>query len=62
MMISSGLATGDELADFRRFFTPMLNTPALARTIKLGIKEIAARVKLIERDKAAVIALLRDTA
>ena len=57
-----GLATGDELADFRRFFTPMLNTPALARTIKLGIKEIAARVKLIERDKAAVIALLRDTA
>lgn len=57
-----GLATGDELADFRRFFTPMLNTPALARTIKLGIKEIAARVELIERDKAAVIALLRDTA
>ena len=57
-----GLATSDELADFRRFFTPMLNTPALARTIKLGIKEIAARVELIERDKAAVIALLRDTA
>ena len=53
-----GLTTSDELADFRRFFEPMLNIPALTRTIELGITEIAARVELIERDKAMVIAAL----
>ena len=54
-----GLTTGNELADFRRFFEPMLNIPALTRTIELGITEIAARVELIERDKAGVIAALQ---
>ena len=54
-----GLTTGDELADFRRFFEPMLNIPALTRTIELGITEIAARVELIERDKACVLAALQ---
>ena len=54
-----GLATGGELADFRRFFEPMLSVPVLTRTIELGITEIAARVELIERDKAGVIAALQ---
>ena len=56
-----GLTTSDELADFRRFFEPMLNIPALTRTIELGITEIAARVELIERDKAGVLAALQTT-
>jgi membrane alanyl aminopeptidase len=56
-----GLTTSDELADFRRFFEPMLSIPALTRTIKLGITEIAARVELIERDKAGVLAALQTT-
>ena len=51
----TALITTDELNDFRQFFEPMLNIPALARTIKLGITEIKARVELIERDKEAVI-------
>ena len=55
---ASGLTTSDELADFRRFFEPMLSIPALTRTIELGITEIAARVELIERDKAMVVAAL----
>ena len=54
-----GLTTGDELADFRRFFEPMLSVPALTRTIELGITEIAARVELIERDKAGVLSALQ---
>ena len=54
-----GLTTGNELADFRRFFEPMLNIPALTRTIELGITEIAARVELIERDKAGVLSALQ---
>ena len=56
-----GLTTSDELADFRRFFEPMLNIPALTRTIELGITEIAARVELIERDKAGVLSVLQTT-
>ena len=51
----TALITTDELNDFRQFFESMLNIPALARTIKLGITEISARVELIKRDKEAVI-------
>ena len=52
---ATSLLTTDELNDFRQFFEPMMNIPALTRTIKLGITEISARVELIERDKEAVI-------
>ena len=52
---ATALLTTDELNDFRQFFESMLNIPALARTIKLGITEIKARVELIKRDKEAVI-------
>ena len=52
---ATALLTTDELNDFRQFFEPMENIPALTRTIKLGITEIKARVELIERDKEAVI-------
>ncbi|WP_457915758.1 ERAP1-like C-terminal domain-containing protein [Candidatus Minimicrobia naudis] len=47
--------TNNELNDFRQFFEPMKNIPALTRTIKLGITEISARAELIKRDKEAVI-------
>ena len=52
---ATALLTTDELNDFQQFFEPMENIPALARTIKLGITEISARVELIKRDKGAVI-------
>lgn len=55
---ATALLTTDELNDFRQFFEPMENIPALTRTIKLGITEISARVELIERDKEAVISVL----
>ena len=55
---ATALLTTDELDDFRQFFEPMMNIPALTRTIKLGITEISARVELIKRDKEAVISAL----
>ena len=55
---ATALLTTDELDDFRQFFEPMMDIPALARTIKLGITEISARVELIKRDKEAVIPAL----
>ena len=58
---ATALLTTNELNDFRQFFEPMENIPALARTIKLGITEISARVELIERDKADVLSALQTT-
>ena len=56
---ATALLTPNELDDFQQFFEPMENIPALARTIKLGITEISARVELIERDKADVLSALQ---
>ena len=58
---ATALLTPNELNDFRQFFEPMENIPALARTIRLGITEISARVELIERDKADVLSALQTT-
>ena len=58
---ATALLTPNELDDFRQFFEPMMNIPALTRTIKLGITEISARVELIERDKADVLSALQTT-
>ena len=55
---ATALLTTNELNDFRQFFEPMENIPALTRTIKLGITEISARAELIKRDKEAVISAL----
>ena len=58
---ATALLTTNELNDFQQFFEPMENIPALARTIRLGITEISARVELIERDKADVLSALQTT-
>ena len=58
---ATALLNPNELDDFRQFFEPMENIPALARTIKLGITEISARVELIERDKTDVLSALQTT-
>ena len=58
---ATALLTPNELDDFQQFFEPMMDIPALARTIKLGITEISARVELIERDKTDVLSALQTT-
>ena len=51
---ASGLATREQLEDYKTFFAPMESVVALKRVIALGISEIEAKVELIERDSAAV--------
>jgi aminopeptidase N len=51
---ATGLVTRQQLDEYKAFFGPMVNVPALARTITIGISEIEGRVELIERDKSAV--------
>ena len=46
--------TEQRLAEYKEFFEPQLSDLALSRNIKMGIKDIAARVDLIKREKAAV--------
>ena len=48
------IRTEDEYRAWKEFFMPMKDDPALARAIKIGDKEIRARLKLIEADKQAV--------
>lgn len=59
---ASGLMTHEQLEDYKAFFTPMLEVPALKRVIQLGQAEIEARVSLIERDTGAVQTALTETA
>lgn len=46
--------TEGEYKEWKDFFGPMKNDPALSRAIKIGEKEIKARLKLIADDKVAV--------
>ena len=46
------------LAEYKAFFEPQLSDLALSRNISMGIKDIAARVELIKREKAAVEAVV----
>jgi aminopeptidase N len=55
---ASGLTTREQLEAYTSFFMPKRDIPALTRTIDLGIKEIQARVELLEHDTPAVIATL----
>ena len=48
------IRTEKEFAAWRDFFDPKRKDPALARAIEIGEKEIAARLKLIERDREEV--------
>lgn len=52
---ASGLVTRQQLEEYKAFFGPMKQIPALSRVINLGISEIEGRVELIERDKNAVV-------
>ncbi|MBP2623104.1 M1 family metallopeptidase [Streptococcus oricebi] len=53
--------TAEKLAEFKAFFEPQLSDLSISRNISMGIKEIAARVELIEREKAAVQEAIQAT-
>lgn len=51
---ANSFKTQESLQDYKAFFEPQLDDMAISRNITMGIKEIAARVDLIEKEKAAV--------
>lgn len=52
--------TPERLAEFKEFFEPKLNTPGLTREIEMDIRIIETRVKLVEDEKTAVNAAVKD--
>ena len=53
--------TEKRLAEYKAFFEPQLDDMAISRNISMGIKEIAARVELVKREKEAVEKAIRAT-
>ena len=53
--------TENRLAEYKDFFEPQLDDMAISRNISMGIKEIAARVELVKREKEAVEKAIRAT-
>ena len=51
--------TENRLAEYKAFFEPQLDDMAISRNISMGIKEIAARVELVKREKEAVEKAIR---
>ena len=59
--IPSGILKNQNgLDQYIAFFEPQTSDKALERNILMGIKTIAARVDLIEKEKAAVESALKD--
>lgn len=48
------MRTGEELNKFKEFFWPMRDNPALTRAVEVGLKQLEARLRLIEADQEAV--------
>ena len=53
--------TRERLAEYKAFFEPQLSDLAISRNISMGIKEISARIDLIDKEKAAVEAAIKAT-
>ena len=54
------LRTEKQLQEFKEFFEPLKNDPSLTRAIEMGEREIAGRIALINRDKAAIDKFLQN--
>ncbi|MBQ3470470.1 M1 family metallopeptidase [Candidatus Saccharibacteria bacterium] len=52
--MANTIRTEKEFKDWQEFFGAMKDDPAMSRAIKIGTKEIKARLKTIEEDKAGV--------
>lgn len=48
------LSTREQLREYKDFFQPLIDQPALSRAIEMGVKDLEGRVELIERDAALV--------
>lgn len=57
---AASIKSEDDFEEYKKFFEPMSDNPALARAIMMGKNEIAAKLRLIEEDKKSVVNKLHD--
>ena len=57
---AASIRSEDDFEEYKKFFEPMSDNPALARAIMMGKNEIAAKLRLIEKDKKSVANKLHD--
>lgn len=57
---AGSLMSREQLDQYKAFFIPKRDVPALTRVIDMGIKELEGRVELIERDQQTVCQALRN--
>lgn len=53
-LAAGALMTRQQFNEYRDFFTPLQNVPALTRVITIGMGEIEGRLELLERDGSGV--------
>ena len=58
---ANAFKTPERLAEYNAFFEPQLSDMAISRNISMGIKEIAARIALISKEKVAVEKALKSS-
>lgn len=58
--VAGVLRTDMQLSEYKEFFEPMLEVPALKRSIEMGMGEIEARIRLIESDGGEVRRFLHE--
>ncbi|MGL5342317.1 MAG: hypothetical protein ACRC90_05260, partial [Lactococcus garvieae] len=52
--------TAEKFEEYKAFFEPKLSNPGLKRSIEMAIKQIDARVSLINNQKSAVEAAIAN--
>ena len=58
--IAGVIKTERDFEKYKKFFDPKTHEPSLRRAIKMGKNEIAAKLRLIEKDKKLVADKLHD--
>lgn len=54
------LRTRYQLEQYKAFFAPLADEPSLSRAIKVGLNDITARMKWIERDRNMILKKLQE--
>ena len=52
--VATSVRTKEEFDEYRKFFEPKKNDPAVARAVEIGMNEIRSQLALIEKDKKTV--------
>ena len=58
---ANAFKTEQKFSEYKNFFGPQLSDMAISRNISMGIKEIAARIALISKEKVAVEKALKSS-